>query len=583
LNGHRPALRGAAHADYHSPGQASARPTHYFTGQLQTMSRYSRLALLPLAFLSAHLTPLTAQMVSPATRVAQAVNGGVMRAHLEFLADDALEGRGTATRGGELAAKYIATEFKRLGLEPAGDSGRYFQRVPIIALTPEPTLSVTTPTITSLAYRDDYVLWSMRDEPAVQTHAPAVFVGYGIVAPEYQWDDYRGVDVKGKIVICLVNDPGLRDSTIFKGRVLTYYGRWTYKIEEAARHGAAGILMVHSTESATYPWTTVASSWTGEQVRLERPATSLVVAGWIKDTVATALLKTAGADLPALILQAAKHGFAPVPLQLEFDASVKSAVRRSATANVVGLLPGRGLHATEAVLIGGHYDHFGIRQPVNGDSIYNGAEDNASGTAAVLTLAEAFASSKVKPGRSILFVAFGAEESGLLGSQAFAETPPWPLKSLAAVLNLDIMNLYGRTRDVAALGVEQSSLGRIFREAAAAEGLKVVVNEDALIRGSFFRSDHFPLAKAGVPALSLENGLDFVGRPAGWGDQQRREYTDKRYHQPQDEVLPWFTMVGAVQQMRVVARTAVVVGSGSSQPEWAAGSEFRAAGEARLK
>ncbi|MEP6572094.1 MAG: M28 family peptidase [Gemmatimonadota bacterium] len=527
--------------------------------------------------------PLTAQTASYATRVAQAVSGKVMRAHLEFLADDALEGRGTATRGGLLASKYIASEFERMGLEPAGDSGSYFQRVPIIALTPQPTMRVTAPTATALKFRDDYVLWSMRDEADVQLHAPAVFVGYGIVAPEYQWDDYRGTDVKGKIVVCLVNDPGLRDSTIFKGRILTYYGRWTYKIEEAARHGAAGILMIHTTESATYPWTTVTGSWTGEQVRLERPATSLVIAGWIKDSVAGMLFKSAGADLSALTTAAATRGFAPAPLTLEFDAGVRSVVRRSSTSNVIGRLPGRGPRANEAILIGGHYDHLGIRQPVDGDSIYNGAEDNASGTAAVITLAQAFVSNRAGAGRSILFVAFGAEESGLLGSQAFAETPPWPLKRLAAVLNMDVLNLYGRTRDVAALGVEQSTLGAIYRRAAAAEGLKVVVNREALIQGSFFRSDHFPLAKAGVPALSIEGGLDFVGKPTGWGERQRQEYTDKRYHQPQDEILPWFTMDGAVQQMRTVARTAIAVAQATDQPTWLNGSEFKSAGEARIR
>jgi Zn-dependent M28 family amino/carboxypeptidase len=423
----------------------------------------------------------------------------------------------------------------------------------------------------------------MRNEEQVNLAGPAVFVGYGIVAPEWGWNDYAGVDVKGKIVFCLVNDPGLHDPAIFRGRILTYYGRWTYKIEEAQRQGAAGLVMIHTTESATYPWTTVTGSWTGEQVRLEQPPGSLVIAGWMRDEVAGQLFSRAGLDLPALMSQAGKKGFQAVPVPFGIEAGVHSAIRRSATANVVARLPGRGRLAKEAVLLSGHYDHLGVRAPVNGDSIYNGAEDNASGTAAVLAAAEAFVKSGVTTQRSIMFMAVGAEESGLLGSQAFAANPTLPLKDLAAVLNMDVMNLYGRTRDIAALGLDQSSLGAVFATAAAAEGLKVVVDSSSLIRGSFFRSDHFPFAMVGVPALSLEGGQDFIERPAGWGEQQQEEYNEKRYHQPQDEVLPWFVMDGAMQQVRVIIRTAVAVANAPAQPVWDAGSEFRLAGQSRVR
>ncbi len=511
------------------------------------------------------------------------MSGAGFRAHMEFLASDLLEGRAPATRGGMLAAAYIAAQFQRLGLEPAGTGGSYFHAIPVIAHTPDPVLRVTGDQPAMLAYRDDYVLWSMRNEEQVSVAGDVVFVGYGIVAPEWGWDDYAGVDVRGKIVLCLVNDPGLGDSTIFRGRILTYYGRWTYKIEEAQRQGAAGIIILHTTESATYPWTTVLSGWTGEQIRLERPAQSLVVAGWVRDEVAARLLGRKGLDLAALQQQAGRRGFRPMPLPISLEASVQSTLRRSATSNVVGRLKGRGRFATQAIVIGGHYDHLGIRGPVNGDSIYNGAEDNASGTAAVLAAAEAFVRSAVEPSRSVLFVAFGAEESGLLGSQAFAENPPIPLRQLTAVFNLDIMNLHGRTRDVAALGSDQSSLGRDLVLAAAAEGMRVSVDSGALIRGSFFRSDHFPFARAGVPALSVERGGDFEGRPAGWGEEQKKEYTSHRYHQPQDELLPWFSMDGALQQIRVVLRAALAVADAPGQPTWAEGSEFRAAGEARLR
>jgi Zn-dependent M28 family amino/carboxypeptidase len=530
------------------------------------------------------VSPLAAQTVTPATRLARAVDSTVMRAHIDFLASDALEGRGTGTRGGDLAAKYIASQFQRLGLQPAGDSGTYNHQVPIIALTPDPTLAVAGPDSAKLAYRDDYVLWSMRNEPSVTVQAPLVFVGYGIVAPEYLWNDYANVDVKDKIVVCLVNTPGLQDSTLFKGKILTYYGRWTYKIEEAARQGAAGILMVHTTESATYGWSTVTGSWTGQQVRLETPGTSLVVAGWIRDSSARGLFRRAGADLDQLMAQAAKRGFHAVPLNLQLAATVNSTILRSTAPNVVGLIPGSGPHAKEAVIIGGHYDHLGIRvPPVNGDSIYNGALDNASGTAAVLAAAEAFVRSGVKPARSIVFIAFTAEESGLLGSQAYAERPSIPLKDIAAVLNMDVMNLFGRTTDIAALGVDQSTLGQLFTRAAKDEGLAVTINQDALIRGSFFRSDHFSFAKVGVPALSLESGITFVGKPKGWGDTQIKEYTDQRYHQPGDEMLPWYSMVGAVQQLRVIVRAALAASTAAAAPTWSPTSEFRAAGEARVK
>jgi Zn-dependent M28 family amino/carboxypeptidase len=543
-----------------------------------------RVATLMICLGAAVATPLAAQAgsaASSASRAARALDARVLRAHLEFLADDALEGRRPGTRGGKTAAKYIATQFERIGLEPAGDSGTYFQRVPIISLTPEPTLAVAGAAAAPLAWKNDFVLWSMRNDSLVSVRGDLVFAGYGIVAPEMGWNDYAGLDAKGKIVVVLVNDPGLRDSTIFRGKILTYYGRWTYKIEEARRQGAAGILMVHTTESATYPWTTVLSGWVGPQVRLETPPDSLIVAGWLHQDAATRLFQQGGQDLAALSAAAARRGFRPVPLTLQLEATVRSTIQRSETENVLGRWPGRGALAREAVLIGGHYDHFGVGAPVDGDSIYNGAEDNASGTAGVLATAEAFVRSGVHPARSLVFIGFAAEEAGLIGSQALATSPPFPLRDMAAILNLDVLNLYGRTRDFSALGLEQSSLGKAIAQAAAAEGLRVTPNQEALIRGAYFRSDHFSLARAGVPGTSLESGSDFVGRPAGWGKEQKELYTEKRYHQPSDELLPWFTYDGAMQQLRVIVRTAVLVGNAPDQPSWSASSEFRQAGDAR--
>jgi Zn-dependent M28 family amino/carboxypeptidase len=529
--------------------------------------------------------PLAAQTPPPsrATQVTRALDPRVLRAHLEFLADDALEGRAPGTRGGEIAAKYIATQFERLGLEPAGDSGTYYQRVPIIALTPQPTLAVSGAGGQPYEWKKDFVMWSMRNDSLVSARGDVVFAGYGIVAPEHGWNDYAGLDAKGKIVVVLVNDPGLQDSTIFRGKILTYYGRWTYKIEEAQRQGAAGILMVHTTESASYPWTTVLSGWVGPQVRLEQPPGSLLVAGWLQQDAAARMFTHGGQDLAALTVAAARKGFQPVPLKLQIDASVRSAVRRSATENVLGRWPGRGPLSKEAVLIGGHYDHFGIGAPVRGDSIYNGAEDNASGTAGVLATAEAFVKSGVHAGRSIVFIGFAAEESGLLGSQALASSPPFPLRDMAAILNVDVLNLYGRTRDFSALGLDQSTLGIYMRQAAGAENLKVTTNQEALLKGSYFRSDHFSLARVGVPGTSLESGNDYMGRPAGWGVEQHAKYNAERYHQPSDEVQPWFNYDGAVQQLRVIVRTALLVGGAKEQPKWSSGSEFRQAGEARLR
>jgi hypothetical protein len=327
----------------------------------------------------------------------------------------------------------------------------------------------------------------------------------------------------------------------------------------------------------------VLSGWTGPQVRLEIPPDSLVVAGWLQEETARGLFKSGSQDLTALTAAAARKGFAPVPLGLTLEASVKSAIRRTETANVLGRLPGRGPLAREVVLIGGHYDHFGIGAPVDGDSIYNGAEDNASGTAAILAAAEAFVRSGVRTGRSLLFAGFAAEESGLIGSQALADHPPVPLRDIAAILNLDVMNLYGRTTDVSALGLEHSTLGKTFTAAAAAEGLKVTTNEDGLVRGVYFRSDHFPLARAGVPGTSVEAGSFFVGKPAEYGKEQKAKYIAERYHQPSDEILPWFTYGGALQQLRVTVRTAVSVADAPTQPQWHPTSEFREAGVARRK
>lgn len=529
--------------------------------------------------------PLEAQRSnSPASRVASAVREGPMWAHLRFLSDDLLEGRGTGARGSELAAHYLAAQFMALGLEPGGDSGTYFHRVPIITLNPAASLEITAGGSTrSLRYREDFVAWAERPESLVATSAEIVFVGYGIEAPEERWDDFKGMDVRGKILMVLVNDPGLADPSVFRGATLTYYGRWTYKLEEAARRGAAGVLLVHNDSMATYGWNTVRNSWTGDQVRLERTPGALHFGGWLSESAAAELLRERGFDLRQLVASATRRDFRPVPTGIAARVTVRSTVRRMAAYNVVGRLPGADpVLRDEIVLLAAHYDHLGVGQPVNGDSIMNGAQDNAAGVAVMLSVADAFVRSGVRPRRSLLFVGFAAEEKGLLGSQAFAENPTVPLRRIAGVLNCDCGNLYGATRDIGALGTEQSTLGRVFERAARAEGLRVSVDSQALRQGSFFRSDHFPLARAGVPALSWQEGDDYVGQPAGWGQAQKDRYNRERYHQPEDEILPWFTADGALQQARVLGRVALEVGNASAQPSWYPNSEFQAAGARRL-
>ncbi len=556
-------------------------------------------AAITFVLLTVAAAPLTAQRTAstPETRATRALRPEAVWGPLRFLADDLLEGRGTGARGGELAAHYVASQFMALGLEPAGDNGTYFHEVPILVHTPTGRLAITAGAAArELRYRDDFVLWSERgDVPRTgpgtlpgsqrvssEAIAELVFVGFGITAPEWDWDDYKGVDVRGKIVMMLVNDPGLRDPSIFRGRVLTYYGRWTYKIEEAARRGAIGLLLVHNDTMATYGWNTVRNSWTGDQVRLLGPSTSLMWAGWIRQNAAAELLASRGWSMDSLMRAAARRDFRPVATGLTLHGDVASDVRLMTTANVLGRLPGSDpALRDEIVILCGHYDHHGIGEPVNGDSIMNGALDNASGVATVLAIADAFVRSGVRPRRSVVFIAFAAEEKGLLGSQAFAVRPTVPLANVAAVINLDVTNLYGVTRDIAALGTDQSSLGPVFERAARAEGLRVTTDEQALLQGSFFRSDHFPLAKMGVPGLSFESGDDFVGRPAGWAREVREEYTRNRYHQVDDELLDWYTVDGALQQARVAIRVALAVANAPHQPGWNAASEFRAAGEAR--
>ncbi|MGH8186507.1 MAG: M20/M25/M40 family metallo-hydrolase, partial [Steroidobacteraceae bacterium] len=433
------------------------------------------------------------------------IRGEQIAAHLKFLSHDLLEGRAPSTRGGSLAAEYRAAQLAALGLEPAGDNGTYFQDVPIVESIVDPSFTLTF-TGGSFKYLSDVVAFSGLQQPTVTFDGEVVFVGHGIVAPELTWNDYAGADVKGKIVLIMVNDPPAPadEPGLFGGKALTYYGRWTYKYEEAARQGAAGAILIHTTESATYPWQVVQSSWSGTQYSLPAAAgeAALKLKAWITEEGARALARAGGKDLDALRKTALRRGAKPVPLGVSVSGTIAQKVAKKVSPNVVGVL--EGTNPKQGVVYTSHYDHFGIRDPrpddkPDADRIFNGAQDNAAGVAGVLEVAQAFARAGSRPARSIYIVFTTAEESGLLGAEHFAAHLPLPADQWAANINIDGLNLIGPAKDIVLLGAERSSLGAVA-QTLAAEQQRIVGPDPEPGRGYFFRSDHFPLVKAGVPA-----------------------------------------------------------------------------------
>ena len=498
-------------------------------------------------------------------------------AHLRFLSHRLLEGRAPGTRGGTLAMEYIRAQYQRIGLEPVG--GTHLQRVPMVGMDPHPTLTFALPGGGTDAplYKDEYVLEAGVPREEVTVDAEVVYVGYGIHAPEHGWDDYKGLDVRGKVLLMRVNDPGTEETPdFFGGRALTYYGRWTYKYEEAARRGAAGALLVHTDESAGYGWNVVRTSNTGEQFDLAGdPEFPLQIRGWLSSATAERLMAAAGHPLAELVSASESPDFRPVPTAVRARAVVKSTVREVHTANVAGLIPGGDpARANEPVILSSHYDHLGTRTGDGGETlVYHGAYDNASGVALLLAIAEAAAAMPERFPRPLLFVSTTAEESGLLGAEWYARNPLFPLATTAAVLNVDGANLYGRTEDIAPLGADRSELGEIARRAAAAEGMRLAP-EAHPEQGMFFRQDHFPMARAGVPALAMDHGLRFEGRPEGWGNQVYEEFVREHYHQPSDAYREDFDYGGAVQQARVILRAAAEAATGPL-PQWNPGVEFK--------
>ena len=531
---------------------------------------------------------LLVALLVPSVLAAQAarvpgITAAEIDGHLRFLSSDLLEGRAPATRGGRLAAEYIASQLRGFGLRPGLDTS-YFQTVPIDVVTADrATLRVTASdkATATLRHPEDVVVWAGSATTNSVAKGELVFVGYGSTAPEYRWDDFKGVDVKGKILLVLVNDPPAPASepNLFGGKAMTYYGRWTYKFEEAERRGAVGALIVHTTPDAGYPWQTVVGSWAAGQRMLPRPADQpppLGVRGWITDSVATALLRQAGLDLAQLRTAATSRDFRPVATGITLDMAFTNTVNNLRSENVIGVIRGSDPALRDQyVAFSAHWDHFGIGPAVNGDSIYNGAMDNASGTADLLAIARV-AAQMPAPRRSLLFVFVTAEESGLLGSKFFAENPTVPAERIIANLNVDGGNILGRSRDLRVLGDTKSSLGPALRDFVRPRGMRISPDEHPE-RGYFYRSDHFSFAKAGIPSVSIAAGNDYVGRPREWGAQQQEDYTAKRYHQPSDEYRPDFDLSGAAQLSEIVLGFGRLLANVQRVPSWNADAEFRAA------
>ena len=530
----------------------------------------ARIAVL--AFLAA--APLAAQ--APITTAE--IDG-----HLRFLSSDLLEGRAPASRGGRLTEEYLANQLRSFGVAPAVN-GTYFQRVPIdiVGLRRESLRANASGKATAtLRYPDDVVMWAGSSTTASAAKAPVVFVGYGAAAPEFNWDDFKNVDVRGRILLILVNDPPATTSepALFGAQAMTYYGRWTYKFEEAERRGAVGALIVHNTERAGYGWATVTGSWAKEQRMLPRdpklPA-PLGVRGWITESATESLLRQAGLDLAALRRQAESRSFRPVETGITLDLAFTNSVANLESQNVIGVIEGSDAEAKrEHVLLSAHWDHLGIGPVVNGDSIYNGAEDNASGTADLLAIARQLAQGP-RPKRSVLIAFVTAEESGLLGSEFLGLNPVVPTEDLVANLNVDGGNVLGETRDLAVLGDSKSSLGPSLARLIEPRGMRISPDANPE-RGYFYRSDHFSLAKVGVPSASIGAGEDFVGRPREWGHAQSEDYTEKRYHQVTDEYEANWDLRGAVQLSTIVLEFTRQLANSREWPTWNRDAEFKRA------
>ena len=545
--------------------------------------------VVPVVLLAAIGVMLVAQAQAPrGPSAARTGNGPALdeiqpaqiEAHLRFLSHDLLEGRAPSTRGGQLAAEYLASQLAALGYEPGGDNGTYFQHVSIVESVVDPAFTLSAGQGAPFTYLDDVVVFSGLQDAQVRIDGDVVFVGHGIVAPEYNWNDYAGADVKGKVVLVMVNDPpaSAAEPELFGGDALTYYGRWTYKYEEAARQGAAGAILIHTEPSATYPWQVVQTSWSGTQYSLPaapgQPA--LAMKAWITDAGARELARRGGHDIDALRRTALARGAAPVPLGVRVSGTIAQTVQQKTSPNVIGVL--RGGNARQGVVYTSHYDHFGTREarandPAGVDRIFNGAQDNAAGVAATLEVAQSFARARTRPARSVYILFTTAEESGLLGAEYFAAHPVLPASEWVANINIDGVNLFGPARDIVLLGSDRSTLGAMADDLAQQRG-RVVGRDPEPGRGYFFRSDHFPLAKIGIPALSISDPVEYAGKDPGFAKKMRDEYIARDYHQPSDEFKDDWDYSGAVEDMRFLAELGWRAASAPTMPAYHASEQF---------
>jgi Zn-dependent M28 family amino/carboxypeptidase len=535
---------------------------------------------------------LAAQKGAVPRSALSAITAEDLLTHIKALASDQFEGRAPGTRGEELSINYLAEQFKGAGLAPGNPDGSYFQKVPLIGITANPDAELVFSAggrQAKLRFGDDFVAWSRRATQKAAIDAQVVFVGYGAVAPEYNWDDFKDVDVRGKVLLFLVGDPPVPDRRnpsrldpkVFGGKAMTYYGRWTYKFEVAAEKGAAGAFIVHEAGPAGYGWDVVRSSWSVEQFDIASDrAAPLEIEGWITLDWAKELMAMAGRDFDEMKRAALSRSFKPVELNARASLALQNKIRRIESHNVIAKLEGSDLKDQYVIYVA-HWDHLGIGIPDSrGDSIYNGAHDNATGTAGLIELARAF--KRLRPRRSIIFLAVTAEEKGLLGSKYYAENPLYPLGKTVAAINMDGLNTYGRTRDVTVIGLGQSTLDDVLALAAARQGRRLRPDPEPE-KGFYYRSDHFSFAKAGVPALFLNSGIEYIGKPPGWGLKKRQEYTRNDYHKPSDEVKPDWDLSGAVQDLQLLMEVGYRVANADEPPKWKPGSEFKAKREQMLK
>lgn len=538
------------------------------------------------ALLAVAATPAVSpvMLTAPERAAARTINADVLRGHIRFLSSDLLGGRGPATPGDRLAQQYIAAQMEAIGLQPGAPDGGWLQPLDIVGITSHnPDVASVTKggDKVDLKYKDDYIAFSGVGTPEARVdNAEIVFVGYGIVAPEYQWDDYKGVDLKGKVLLMMNNDPA-GDPKLFAGKTRQYYGRWTYKYEIAAQKGAAGAIIIHTEPSAGYKWQVVTSSWSGENFSLPSEGQPQVqIQAWATEEASRRIARLGGQDLDALRAAAEKRDFKPVPLGASLSLTLRNDVQKKQTANVIGKLPGRDpILGKQAVLYTAHHDHLGMREATKPgeDVIYNGARDNASGVAAVLAIARAMKALPQAPRRTILFAAVAGEEQGLLGSGYLAAHPPAPIGLLAANINIDELGIWGKTRDMIMIGKGKSTLDTVVEAIAAAQGRRHIVGDQNPDKGFFYRSDQFNLAKRGVPAAYLESGVEVVGKPEGWGAAQHAKYEETDYHQPSDELRPDWDFSGAVEDAQFLFYLGVKVAEGKNMPSWNPGDEFEAA------